>query len=64
MRAMVPSNPDWPYFDHNVDVASTLRSHRPTVCLPWTIYFVFLFFYVLIGVLLKGMAESCLLSKD
>ena len=26
--------------------------------------FVFSFFYVLIGVLLKGMAESCLLSKD
>ena len=38
---------------------------RSTVYLPWTNnFFVFSFFYVLIGALLKGMAETCLLSKD
>ena len=33
-----------------------------TVCLPWTNIFIFAF-YVLIGMLLKGMVESSLLSK-
>ena len=38
---------------------------KATVCLPWTNnFFVFSLFYVLIGVLLQGMVESCLLSKD
>ena len=37
----------------------------PTVCLPWTyIFFCIFIFYGLIGVLLKGMGDSSLLSKD
>ena len=35
-----------------------------TVCLPWTNIFYFFHFYVLTVVLLKGMGESFLLSKD
>ena len=40
-----------------------VRNAQNTVCLPWTNLFEFLF-HVLIGVLLKGMVERSLLSKD
>ena len=35
-----------------------------TVCLPWTDIFLYFHFYVLSGVLLEGMLDSSLLSKD
>ena len=48
------------------DCGTMAKENPPlTVCLPWTNHFLYFdFFYVLTGVLLQGMVESCLLSKD
>ena len=44
--------------------SASFQLHSPTVCLPWTNIFLCFHFYVLFGVLLEGMVDSSLLSKD
>ena len=43
---------------------SDYNTTAATVCLPWTNIFLYFQFYVLAVLLLKGMGDSFLLSKD